>query len=64
MKQLREQRRAVGLSQQRLATAARIPRWKIAWAETGRFKLSEREAELLRGIIAKRAARTAARLAA
>lgn len=55
MKQLARQRRAMGLTQYRLGQDARIPPWKITFAETGRVKLTPEEIERIKAVLTKRA---------
>jgi len=43
MKKLKELRRANGLSQHALARKSGVPRWRIAFAETGRLTLTDKE---------------------
>lgn len=64
MKKLKQQRRAVGLSQHALGHLARVSRARIAYAETGRTKLTEDELERIKGALALRAREVAEMVAA
>lgn len=64
MKQLARQRRAMGLTQHRLGHDARIPPWKITFAETGRVKLTPEEVQRIKDVFSKRAAEISAMAAA
>jgi transcriptional regulator with XRE-family HTH domain len=59
MSRLKRQRRMVGLTQHELARLAGIGVSRIAFAETGRTKLTDEELERVFDVIARRAAATA-----
>jgi predicted transcriptional regulator len=63
-KLFRKQRRLLGWTQHNLARAARISRSRIAFAETGRIRLSDAEVERIKHALARRAEEVAAALAA
>lgn len=51
MKKLKALRRDSGLTQQQLANAAGVPRWRIAHAEVGIVKLTSEEMGLIRNAL-------------
>lgn len=55
MSQLARQRRAMGLTQHQLSRGARVPRWKITFAETGRTKLTDAEVARIEQVFTARA---------
>jgi predicted transcriptional regulator len=51
MRQLKSLRRDSGLTQQKLAIATGLPRWRIAHAELGMIRLSSDELAAIRGVL-------------
>jgi len=53
MKKLKELRKASGLSQHNLARKSGVPRWRIAYVETGRLTFSDQERSRIRVALAR-----------
>lgn len=63
MKNLKKQRRMLGLTQYALSRMAGLAPWKIVFAETDRIKLSSEELERIKAALARRAEEVAAAVA-
>lgn len=62
MKDLKKLRRAAGLSQFALARVANVPRWRIAYAETGSLDLDAVEVARIRAAVLETARRNTQRI--
>jgi predicted transcriptional regulator len=63
MKRLKKQRRMLGLTQSELSRLAGIALWRIAFAETGRVRLTSKELGKIKAALARRATEVATELA-
>jgi predicted transcriptional regulator len=63
MKNLKKQRRMLGLNQFELARLAGLAPWKIVFAETNRIKLTSGELDQIKAALARRAEEVAAAVA-
>ncbi len=63
MRQLKNLRRAAGITQFELERSARVPRAKISLAESGHLVLNERETRLVYRVLVREMRKRATRLA-